>query len=218
MRTDNKSISPTLAEVIQVQIDSNLIDLHTCLPAKIVSYDSSTQYASVEIQLQRKYEDGTMLPWPVIANVPVKHPRCNGGQTYIHMPLTVGDDVVLVMSERSLDNWKTQGGMQDPQDRRKFNITDAYALIGGSAVPDAFTLDDDQAVTIKHFLSTLEMKKTGKYKIKGGLSDELISILSDFMASISRAFTTTSLGPEPLVDPQDPGFTLIQQRLNAFKG
>jgi hypothetical protein len=169
MRTSNKSVTPTLAEVIQTLIDSNLVELHTCLPAKIVKYDSDTQTASVLPSLLRMYEDGTPLPWPVIPNVPVLFPKAVGGKAYIHVPLVPSDDVLLIVSERSIDNWKQTGAMSDPSDRRKFNISDAYAIPGASAGPFTFKPDDPQAIEIRNLLGMLQVKPTGEFKFKNDI-------------------------------------------------
>jgi hypothetical protein len=219
MREDNLATTPQLAETIRVLIDSVMVETHVCMPAKIVNYDPQTQYADVEIQLLRKYENGNVIKLPIIQNVPVKHPRANGGAAFVHMPLKPGDDMTLIVCERSLDNWKNQGGLTDPADRRKFNLTDAFALIGGSAIPDAFQVSDPDAIEIVNSTSTkLKIKSDGKYIIHGGNGDELITVLSDFIEGVGRAFTTTALGPEKLIDPEDPGFALVKARLDAFKG
>lgn len=161
MRLDQQGISPTLSEVIRTHIDAVLIQMNVCLPAKIVKYYPETQYADVQVQLQRKYEDGTLAPIPVIPNVPVKHPRTQGGKTRIHLPVAVGDDCMLVFSQRSLDNWKTQGGMQDPADRRKFHLSDAFALLGGAAEPDAFAVNDPLSIEIVNDSGIVQIKPDG---------------------------------------------------------
>lgn len=216
---NNQSATPSLLEVIQTVIDSKLADVHVCLPGKIVTYNPATQYASIKIQLTINYENGSVLQWPVLPDVPVKHPRANGGDAFIHMPLAEGDDVVLVVCERSLDNWKNQGGITDPMDRRRFNISDAYALIGGSAVPDSFTVAAPSAIEIANgSQSILQILPGGQYKIMGGSSDELITILLDFVNEVAAAMTTTALGPQLLVSTTDPSFAKIVSRLTAFIG
>ena len=85
MRKPNADYTPTMAEVIRTVLDSALADVHTCLPGKIVTYDKAKQKASVQIQLQRKYEDGGLVTLPAIPNVPVRHPRAQGGKAFIHI-------------------------------------------------------------------------------------------------------------------------------------
>lgn len=217
MRLENRSITPTLAEVIQTAIDANLVDLHVCLPAKIITYDSSTQTATLLPSLLIQYEDDTVLPWAPIPNVPIVIPKAAAGKAYIHVPLIPGDDVTMLICERSLDNWKTTGMLSDPEDRRQFDITDAFAFPGGSAGPFVSTINDPMSIEIGNFLSNFQISPTGQYSIKGGLNDELIGWLSDLITQIAASFTATALGPQPLINPTDPGFTQLITRIAGFK-
>lgn len=216
VRLPGMDYTPTMAEVMRTVIERRLSEMHVCLPAKVVTYDKATQLASVEIQLQKLYEDGTLLSWPIISNVPVKHPRAQGTETFIHMPLQPGDDLVLVFSERSLDNWKTQGGMTDPNDRRKFSITDAFALIGGSAIPDAFTPETDDSIEIVNGDSKAIVHPDGKYELKGGNDDDFIKAVRDLVILIQQAYAATLIGYQPIITPSDPTWSLILARMQAF--
>lgn len=216
-RTDNQHQQPSLGDVIQTAIDANLINLHVCLPAKIVSYDSSTQVATVLPSLLKLNEDSDIAyPWLPIANVPVIWPRGLSGQAYIHIPLITGDDVTLLICERSLDNWKETGLISDPDDRRKFNITDCFAFPGGSASPLAFKVDDPQSITIKNTLSTVQISPAGQFAFKG-VSGEVLDVIITFMQEVAAAFTATSLGPQPLINATDPGFVTVIAKLTAMK-
>lgn len=202
MNLSDSNLIPSLHDTIRTIIDRVMLDVCVCLPGKIVSYDFETQYADVEIQLLQGYSNGNTLPYPVIPNVPVKHPRGLGGTAFIHMPLVAGDDVVLVFSQRSLDNWKTQGGMSDPDDPRKHHITDAYALVGGSALPDAFTPETDDAIEITNGAASLQVFADGGFKIKNG-ENELVSLVQQVVALLGNPDETvvnTLLGPQPLVN------------------
>lgn len=161
MRMSQQGITPTLADVIRTHIDAVLMQMNICLPAKVVKYYPTTQYADVQVQLQKKYEDGGVVTIPVIPNVPVKWPRGRAGKIRIHFGLEEGDDVTLIFSQRSLDNWKTKGGLQDPGDRRKFNVSDAYALVGGSAEPDSFPVNDPTSIEIINEDGKVQIKKDG---------------------------------------------------------
>lgn len=211
MRTDNESITPTLTEVIQTVIDSNLIDMHVCLPAKIVKYDSDKQYASVLISLMKKNEGSDILfQWPVIPNVPVIFPRAVSGQAYLHMPITVGDDVTLIVCERSLDNWKSVGTMSSPGDRRKFNITDCFAIPGGSGQSLAFSVDDPKSVELANLVAFFQMKPTGEIE----LSNSAVSlILALTKATIDAAQVEIGTGASHGAGLGD----VIENRLSAIE-
>lgn len=162
------SETPTLAQVILEAVEARLVDVNTAIPGKIVSYDHATQTASVQPCIRRKYTDGTIVDLPVINKVPVQFPR--GGGFFVSLPLKKDDPVLLVFSQRALDVWKEKGGVVDPADPRKFHISDAYALAGAGAAPDAFTNTDPNKLVIAHKGGTAEihMGDDGKVSIKAG--------------------------------------------------
>jgi hypothetical protein len=86
------------------------VELHTCLPAEVVRVqtgDHARQFVDVLPALQRRAvnEDGETVDekLPVIPMVPVAYPQ--GGGFFISVPLAVGDVVLLVFAERSIDSW-----------------------------------------------------------------------------------------------------------------
>ena len=133
MASPAASRSPTLTEVIQRAIDQGLDDLHVSLPAKITEWDEATQKASVKPLIMRRLalEDGSEIveSLPVITGVPVGFPR--GGGCFLSFPMAVGDLVVLMFSERSLDAWLSGSGAEaDPNDFRRHDLSDAWAYPG----------------------------------------------------------------------------------------
>jgi hypothetical protein len=63
---------------------------------------------------------------PVITDVPVVFP--GAGDYSVTFPIAKGDTVLLIFAEGSLDQWLTKGGEVDPQDDRRFSLTDAIAI------------------------------------------------------------------------------------------
>ena len=210
--------TPTLEEVIKMVVERRLADVHTTLPARVVTYDPATQKATVQIQLQRKYvTDGALVTVPPLSAVPVIWPRGGAGKIFLHWKLLPGDDVTLHFAERSLDNWKTQGGITNPDDTRKFSYSDAFATPGGSAFPDAFTPLQPEAVELQNDKTKVQLFPDGKMKLVGGNDDELVKVLYDLVNLIKTGQTATIFGPEPLVPPEDPTWDLILARIAAFK-
>ena len=213
----NRDSTPTLEEGIRGVIEKRLVDVHTTLPGKVVSYDPATQKATVQIQIKRTYWDGSVVAIPPLPAVPVVWPRGQAGQIHIHWKLLPGDDVVLHFAERSLDNWKTQGGLTENEDSRKFNLSDAFAVPGGSAFPDAFEVIDPDALEVAFGTTAIQLYEGGQVKVSGGNDDELIKILHDLVTLISQAQTATIFGPQLLVPTTDPTWELILMRIDAFK-
>lgn len=103
-----------LVELIKAQ----LLDVNTCLPGVIVDYANGS--ASVRPVGSKRYADGDSLAYPVIRNVRVEWPSFNGGQCGVKGPVVAGDPCLLVFAQQAVDG---------TDDRRMFDLTDAYALM-----------------------------------------------------------------------------------------
>ena len=113
-----------LETVIQTAIDSALKEIHTCLPAIVTRVDAANQLIDAQITIKRKLA-GKLVLLPLLKNVPIRYWR---SKTFsITFPIEVDDHVKILISERSIDTWLTQGGIQDPFDIRKFSLSDAFA-------------------------------------------------------------------------------------------
>jgi hypothetical protein len=134
-------LEPTWQEIISEAIESRLLELHTAIPGKVVSYDASTQTAEVTPVVQRAEprEDGgnTLTPLPSIPNVPVQWPR--GGGYALHFPLKAGDHVLLVFSEAAIGHWRASGELAPPGDLRRHSLGYPVAIPG--IAPESTPID-----------------------------------------------------------------------------
>lgn len=202
--TIKRQETPTLSDVINKAIDAKLTEVHTMLPGEFLSYDVTTGKASAKALVKRKFEDGTILELPVLANIPVIMPRT--ATSIIYIPIKAGDKCMLIFSERSLDAWKKYTGSQDPQDRRKHHLSDAVAVPGlySFVEPSQITETDKNSIVIENDLTRIRLKPDGKVKILNKTSAaELIKITYD---------TLTDLAAEPFILNKGL-FTLLQQQI-----
>ncbi len=151
--------APSLGAVLAAAIDVRLLGVHTHLPARVESYNATTQRASVQIELRsaRFEEDGSRTPvrYPVIPDVPVKFEGSGGYRTTY--PVQRGDQVWLEFCEASLALWKSRGGDIDPVDDRRMRLSDALAVTGlrdGSrplknCPTDRMSLGHDEGATVE---------------------------------------------------------------------
>lgn len=128
-----QSRSPTLAEVIRIAMESHSEDLHVALPARITEIDLAAQKVSVQPLIKRVVgaEDGQEIneTMPVITDVPLVLPRSSN--FFLSFPLAVGDHVLLIVIERSIDAWASgAGGITDPGALHRHDLTDAIAVPG----------------------------------------------------------------------------------------
>lgn len=116
-------------------LESFSLDLHVALPGRVRSYDSSNQTAEIELGLQRVLsapepdeDPDTTESLPILPNVPVIWPSCNG--FFLHFPLSEGDTVQVVFNELDLNAWREgDGGPVDP------GVALRHALSGAVAYP-----------------------------------------------------------------------------------
>lgn len=115
----------SLESVLATAIDTVLKDVHTMLPGQIINFDPVEQLADIQPQLKRNI-NGELINLPVLSKVPIRFLK--SGDFTITFPLKEGDEVALYFIERSIDNWLEDGGLQSPNDTRKFDLSDAYAV------------------------------------------------------------------------------------------
>lgn len=205
--------TPSLEAVIQRAIDFNLGQINTAIPGIVERYDHAKQMADVQPCLKRKYADGRIQALPIIPNVPVCHPRA--GKAIVHMPIKKGDVVLLIFSQRSVDKWLSEGGVVDPNDTRKFHLTDGFAIPGGYPFSDAATIPDNESLWLINDTSKFKLKPNGKLKLEGAGGEEIVKLISDLADECSKILTNTMLGPQAPVNVS--AFTAIKARVDQLK-
>lgn len=123
-----------LVSELSAFIETRLADVHTGMPAEVVSFNAETATATVQPLLKRTYVDAagvrTVVLLPQIQGAPVQYPH--GGGCSITWPLVPGERVWLSFAERSLDRWlaSQDGAAVSPNDPRKHNLSDAIVMAG----------------------------------------------------------------------------------------
>lgn len=126
-----------LDELLRLALQDRLIDLHVALPARVESYNATTQTVVVTPMINRYVPDGdggyVSETLPQLADVPVKFPRCK--QFTISFPLVKGDMGALVFCERNIGVWRATGAQSDSGDVGTHTLDGAYFDPG--LMPDA---------------------------------------------------------------------------------
>lgn len=124
--------TPPLGEMLKRLFDDALLDVHTAIPARVEAFDAAAWTVEVVPLVRRQVEgdagETDVEDLPKIVGVPVAF--LGGGGLWLKVPVVVGDTVLLIFGERSLDNWKATGQLVDPQDERHHHLADAIALPG----------------------------------------------------------------------------------------
>lgn len=126
--TDYDWQMPSAERAMARALDSRVKRLHTALPGRVLSFDPQWQTASVQPLIDQVLVDGTRVPLPVLADVPVQFPR--GGGFVLTFPVRPGDECLLLFNERCIDGWWQSGEPSEPLDYRQHDLSDAVAIMG----------------------------------------------------------------------------------------
>lgn len=106
--------------------------LRVALPGIIQSFDPDAVTCTVQPAIfgQRLGGDNALISeeLPTLLDVPVVFPR--GGGCTLTFPVKPGDECLLVFSDRCIDFWWQNGGVQEPVDPRQHDLSDAFAIVG----------------------------------------------------------------------------------------
>ncbi|WP_179995693.1 Gp138 family membrane-puncturing spike protein [Acinetobacter sp. YH16053] len=122
--------SPTQLQIIKDAVNAAMVNLWTCLPCEVLEYDSDAVTVSVQplIKIPVYLPDGEVetVELPMLLDVPVMFP-CAGGFTITH-PIQKGDECLVNFADRNIDLWWQSGGIQNPFDTRKHDLSDGFAF------------------------------------------------------------------------------------------
>lgn len=227
---DERQRTPTLYETIRAMIRAEMVDTHTAIPGKIISYDHAKNIAVVQPCLKRKYKNETLpVELPPIANVTVCFPRM--GKGHLRIPINPGDEGEIIFQERSIDKWSVNGGMVDPDDTRTHDLSDATFWPGLNPHGNAMeSLASSTSLELKLKGSYIEILDNGKFKVKGS-SEELFDLLVQTLEKMIS--TVTELGENDTTNtifgPMQPNnfaayqqlkvdFTQLKTKMETLKG
>ncbi len=99
----------------------------------IEAFDLNHQTATVKIALKQVAAidpDGTrtIKEYPLVLKCPVM--TLFGGVDFLSMPITAGDNCIVLFNDREIDNWLHAGNGQTPTTPRLHDISDVIAIVG----------------------------------------------------------------------------------------
>jgi hypothetical protein len=132
--------TPRTEDVVARRDERASAELRVAGPGKVLSYDAIKQTADVQpmwMHSERDDEDDSKDTYelPVLKAVPVCWPR--GGGYFCSFPLTAGDGVLLVFSDRNIGAWRDSGQLVDSGDERTHTLGGAVAYPGLDTVARA---------------------------------------------------------------------------------
>jgi Phage protein Gp138 N-terminal domain/GpV Apex motif len=110
----------------------------TALPGIVQSFNAAKQTCVVQPSLQALVTgfDGTKswVSLPLLVDCPVFFPT--GGGCTLTFPVSAGDEALVVFASRCIDAWWQSGGIQVQAEMRMHDLSDGFAFVGVSSVPN----------------------------------------------------------------------------------
>lgn len=103
-------------------------DLFICLPGIVQSYNAESKRAVILPAVKQVMTDGKIVNYPTLFDVPVMFP--SGGGFSITTPLTQGDAVLVIFSQRDIEDFKGSYKNTTPRQDQICGLKDGIALAG----------------------------------------------------------------------------------------
>jgi len=126
--------SASSAETMRRVLETDRLEVHTCLPGRVRSYDQASQTAEIELEIRQVTpardddDDDAATPYPVLPQVPVVCLR--GANFFVHIPLAEGDKVMVFFAESDLNEWRRTGALTDPGVATRHGLSGAFCIPG----------------------------------------------------------------------------------------
>jgi len=136
MSVSPQSLAGGEQQAMKVLSDSIFSMLRVSLPGIIESFDPGDDdrpptcvvQPAIKGQVADDLGNYASAPLPLLIDVPVVFPR--GGGTSITFPVATGDECLVIFSDRCIDFWWQNGGVQEAVDPRMHDLSDAFAIVG----------------------------------------------------------------------------------------
>lgn len=180
------------------------------MPATVEEYYPDTQTVDVQPVLKSTLiTPPSTVKRPKLLGIPIIFPKSSGNT--IHIPLKKGDGVGLIFCQRSLDDWKTVGGLTSVQDVRLHDLTDAVAIAGLDITPRTIPEPDKMSILASEGLWIGNPEGTGAPAASVNES-ELLQALEALTKAIYEVPLISAMGAVNF----DPSVVLKFQALEAL--
>ena len=187
--------SATLTEMIDRTISEILKGVGTSIPAHILSFDTTTQLAKIQIGIEFIDVQGETFNLAPIVNVPV---HFSGGDFVLEHQIDEGNEGLIVVSQRCIDGWKEQGGVAAQTVIRKLDMQDALFIPGFRSKPNAISDFNNNGIRLRNKAGDhyVWLKNTGEIKLKTSGNINLNGVIIDAAGKVTIPESLTLKGKE----------------------
>ena len=119
--------TPDLAKLFAAKGQALKAEINCVQVGTVQAFNAATQTVDVTLNVLRIVENVTKQ-YPVLVNVPVFIP--SGGDGRLTMPITAGDQCIVLFCDRSIEAWATAGTVAAPSSERTHDLSDGVEIVG----------------------------------------------------------------------------------------
>lgn len=124
-------------EFYRRMLDNFSSSIRVSIPAIVQDFDPETQTVTVQPVIRERIMGDNLEPeWvelPLLLDVPIVLPRAGGYS--LTMPIQAGDECLILFSDMCIDAWFSSGGVQNQIEKRRHDLSDAFAILGAWSQP-----------------------------------------------------------------------------------
>jgi hypothetical protein len=184
------AIGSKIVQLIRRIIEEKLANIYTQMPGQVVSYDDSKNTCSVQPCINRirtNSASSDFIKLPQLDDVPVK--QFGSGKVHLTVAPQAGSYGAICFSMRSIAEWFINGGIVDPTNSRKFDLSNCWFDPG--LYPDASDGDNgkiDSGIN------------TDRIELRTRTGDTSIAVLDDETIEIKNSSATITIPSSGIVD------------------
>jgi hypothetical protein len=203
----------SLNEVIHEIVSNILLGVHTSIPAKVERFDSDKLLIDATPSIHFRHHDGTVTKIGTIYNIPICYPR--SADSIIYFPLKKGDSVLLVVAEKSIDEWM-ENSNKAPDDPRTYCISDAFAIPGVYPAGAGAMPSNKESMCINFKGQSIEITKDGNIKLGAGTLQGIV--LKAYKQEIDKYMTALQVFMTSAVASTNPYSVDLKAFAGEFQG
>lgn len=163
------------SEVISSAIESRVATIWTALPGIVTEVFFETQTLTVQPTIKGviRDRDGNLsnVDMPLLLDVIIMWPRAGGFA--ITLPVSAGDEVLVIFASRCIDSWWQSGEISVPVEFRMHDLSDGFALLAPTSQPKKLDSVQTDGVELRNESRSTYIKLTdGTIYIKGNVVHE----------------------------------------------
>lgn len=196
MATPNTSktiLEPNLVDAMRSLKIDIFRSLNCVKIGQIVKLDATKKTAQVQILFKRQLPSGTSVSNPLLVDVPVF--TLQGGGAALQMPISAGDQCLVLFSDRNLDAWYENGSEAVPLTSRAHDLSDGIALVGVNALTSALSANPTLEARLSYGGAFVGIK-AGRISLQNQ-TNSLLTIMTALLATLAAITDANNVALSP---------------------